>query len=102
VEVHTWGLPFYAGWGLTQDRLVCPRRGRQLCLDALVFASLVAYPRYVSRHSGWFIEPEDAIAELASWRKEPPRSLAWWRWLFRNWGKWRERILSNNRFGTGP
>ncbi|MEB3259317.1 MAG: capsular polysaccharide biosynthesis protein [Cyanobacteriota bacterium] len=96
VEVHTWGLPFYAGWGLTRDQLVCPRRGRRLSLDALVFASLVAYPRYVSRHSGYFIEAEDAIAELAGWRAEAPRPLTWWRWLFRNWGKWRERILPDN------
>jgi capsular polysaccharide export protein len=101
VEVHTWGLPFYAGWGLTRDRLLCPRRGRHLCLDALVFATLVAYPRYVSRHSGYFIEPEEAIAELAGWKGEAPRSLSWWRWVFRHWGSWRERILLDNRRGSG-
>jgi capsular polysaccharide export protein len=61
VEVHTWGLPFFAGWGLSHDRLTCSRRGRQLQLDELVYAALVAYPRYVSRRSGLFIEPEQAI-----------------------------------------
>ncbi|MEB3156169.1 MAG: capsular polysaccharide biosynthesis protein [Cyanobacteriota bacterium] len=101
VEVHTWGLPFYAGWGLTRDQLVCPRRGRRLSLDALVFAALVAYPRYVSRHSGYFIEPEEAIAELADWRREAPQPLTWWRWLFRHWGKWRERILPHRSRETG-
>lgn len=92
VEVCTWGLPFYAGWGLTTDQLRCPRRGRPLELDALVFASLIAYPRYVSRHSGLFIEPEQAVAELLEWLAEGPQPLAWWRWLFRRWGAWRDRI----------
>jgi capsular polysaccharide export protein len=92
VPVHTWGLPFYAGWGLTQDQLACPRRGRQLSLNALVHGTLIDYPRYVSRHSGLFIEPEEAIAELLAWRLEPVAGLGWWRRLFRHWGRLRERI----------
>ena len=28
LEVHCWGLPFYAGWGLTHDRERCGRRQR--------------------------------------------------------------------------
>ena len=92
VEVHTWGLPFFAGWGLSHDRLTCPRRGRQLQLDELVYAALVAYPRYVSRRSGLFIEPEQAIEELLAWSKEPPQAPNWWRGIFRHWGRWRERI----------
>jgi capsular polysaccharide export protein len=92
VEVHTWGLPFFAGWGLSHDRLTCQRRGRQLQLDELVYAALVAYPRYVSRRSGLFIEPEQAIEELLVWSKEPPQAPNWWRGIFRHWGRWRERI----------
>ena len=95
VEVHTWGLPFYAGWGLTKDRLSCPRRHRKLDLEELVFATLVAYPRYVSRLSGLFIEPEEAIQELAAWMAEPARPLGWWQRIFRHWGRWSERIGSN-------
>jgi capsular polysaccharide export protein len=95
VEVHTWGLPFFAGWGLSHDRQTCPRRGRPLQLDELVYAALVAYPRYVSRHSGLFIEPEQAIEELLEWLGEPSRSPSWWRRIFRHWGRWRERIASH-------
>ncbi|MFN9645188.1 MAG: capsular polysaccharide biosynthesis protein [Cyanobacteriota bacterium] len=96
LEVQTWGLPFYAGWGLTRDHLPCPRRGRDLTLDELVFAALVAYPRYVSRRSGLFIEPEQAISELIDWREEAPRPLSWWRRLFRYWGRWRDCIRLNS------
>jgi capsular polysaccharide export protein len=92
VEVHTWGLPFFAGWGLSHDRLTCPRRGRHLQLDELVYAALVAYPRYVSRRSGLFIEPEQAIEELLAWSQEPLRAPSGWRRIFRHWGRWRERI----------
>lgn len=74
VEVHTWGLPFYAGWGLTHDAHRCHRRGRKLSLDALVYGALIAYPRYVSRRSGWQITPEQAIDELLAWRASLPAS----------------------------
>jgi capsular polysaccharide export protein len=48
VPVVTHGVPFYAGWGLTQDLAPMPeRRGRQLGLDALVAASLILCPRYL-------------------------------------------------------
>jgi len=91
VEVHCWGLPFYAGWGLTQDRLSSPRRGRPLPLAALVHAALIDYPRYVSRHSGWFISPEQAIEELVSWRAAPAARRTLVQALFRHWGRLRRR-----------
>lgn len=91
LEVHTWGLPFYAGWGLSHDRLRCERRGRQLCLDALVHGALIDYPRYVSRHSGLFIEPEQAIDELLHWRSAPVRPLSLRQRIFRHWGRLRQR-----------
>jgi len=91
MEVHTWGLPFYAGWGLSHDRLHCDRRGRRLELDALVHAALIEYPRYVSRHSGLFIEPEQAIEELLAWRAAPPQPLSLRQRIFRHWGRLRQR-----------
>ena len=91
VEVHCWGLPFYAGWGLTVDRLSSPRRGRSLPLAALVHAALIDYPRYVSRHSGWFITPEQAIEELVAWRAAPPARRTLVQALFRHWGRLRRR-----------
>lgn len=89
VEVHTWGLPFYAGWGLTHDAHTCERRGRRLSLDALVYGALIAYPRYVSRLSGWQITPEQAIDELLAWRREPQSRLPWRTALVRLWARLR-------------
>ena len=45
--VHCYGGPFYAGWGLTVDHFPLPHRRRRLTLEELVFAALLAYPRYV-------------------------------------------------------
>src|SRR5205814_8724387 len=45
-RVVVYGRPFYAGWGLTVDRL--PQdRGRRLSLDELVAGVLILYPRYL-------------------------------------------------------
>ena len=64
IPVWTYGRPFYAGWGLTQDRLDCPRRGRQLSLDELVAGTLLRYPRYYDWRSGLFTTPERILDRL--------------------------------------
>ncbi len=47
------GSPFYAGWGLTDDRAMpIPRRQARVDLPALVHATLIAYPRYLDPVSG--------------------------------------------------
>lgn len=46
--VTTYGVPFYAGWGLTTDLGPVPsRRTSRRCLDELVAATLLLYPRYL-------------------------------------------------------
>ena len=49
-KVVTYGQPFYAGWGLTEDRAervaAFGRRQRRLTLDELVAGALLHYPIY--------------------------------------------------------
>lgn len=49
-RVVTYGQPFYAGWGLTEDRAehakAFERRTRRLSLDELVAGALLHYPIY--------------------------------------------------------
>ncbi|RYD49113.1 MAG: capsular polysaccharide biosynthesis protein [Verrucomicrobiaceae bacterium] len=54
VPVTTHGLPFYAGWGLSNDRLPCQRRTRRLTVEELVCGALILYPRYLNPESGEF------------------------------------------------
>jgi capsular polysaccharide export protein len=69
-RVVAHGLPFYAGWGLTDDRCHTARRNRRLTLDELVAGVLVLYPTYVSRVTGRFTTPERALVELSEWRTQ--------------------------------
>ncbi len=86
-KVVCYGLPFYAGWGLTHDVLVLERRTRKLALDELVAGVLILYPTYVSRTTGKFTTPERALAELLLWRENTATLLPWWRkglrWLLK-------------------
>lgn len=73
IPVVTYGLPFYAGWGLTRDHLYCERRQRNLTLDQLVAATLILYPRYVDPVSGDLIDVETTMSLLRQQRQNPPK-----------------------------
>jgi capsular polysaccharide export protein len=66
VPVTTYGLPFYAGWGLTEDRLTIERRTRLLTLDELVAGTLILYPQYIAPTSGLPCGPEHLVELLAT------------------------------------
>jgi capsular polysaccharide export protein len=83
--VVTYGQPFYAGWGLTEDRCPVARRTRTLTLDELVAGALIVYPTYVSRVTGRFTTPERALEELLDWRNHAPSRMPAWRRALR-WG----------------
>lgn len=44
--VVVYGMPFYSGWGLTQDRMPVPRRTRTLTLLELIAGVMLHYPVY--------------------------------------------------------
>ncbi|MEO3990174.1 capsular polysaccharide biosynthesis protein [Pseudocitrobacter cyperus] len=62
--VYCYGLPFYAGWGLTHDEHACPRRSRTLTLEDLIYQTLVVYPTYIHPHEKSLIPVEEAAAWL--------------------------------------
>jgi capsular polysaccharide export protein len=68
-QVHTFGMPFYAGWGLTQDQLPAPDRRKTVSLESLVHAALVEYPRYIDPETGKRCELERVIEWMALQRQ---------------------------------
>lgn len=64
-EVHTYGLPFYAGWGLTHDVLPQLRRERRLTIDMLVAGTYLRYPIYWDWRLQLFTTPEAIVRQLA-------------------------------------
>jgi capsular polysaccharide export protein len=68
-RVRTFGMPFYAGWGLTQDELPRPNRRRPVQLESLVHAALVDYPRYIDPETCQRCEPERVIEWIGLQRR---------------------------------
>lgn len=85
-EVTTWGLPFYAGWGLTRDLgEPCARRTRRLTLDELVAGCLILYPTYVEPRTRQLVNVETVVTLLEQQRRAgstlplPQRLYRWYR-----------------------
>ena len=82
-QVTCYGQPFYAGWGLTTDRLPPVRRQRALALDALVAGALIEYPLYLSRDGLRLISAEEAVTSLLTWRARRGMHVRWWQRIVR-------------------
>ncbi|NNC72584.1 MAG: capsular polysaccharide biosynthesis protein [Sphingomonadaceae bacterium] len=90
-RVYTYGGPFYAGWGLTEDRLQFDRRTRRLSLDELVAGTMILYPRYIHPPTGLPCTPEEIVDWLANDARDPGHKRL--RWL---------RALWNSVSGAAP
>ncbi|RIY35580.1 capsular polysaccharide biosynthesis protein [Psittacicella gerlachiana] len=90
-QVFCYGLPFYAGWGLTQDLYASPRRQRQLTLEQLIVASLMVYPLYKLPQSkvGQFSRAEQAVIYLSEQRAKNQAQAEKIKttWLAKQWRK---------------
>ncbi|WP_434661783.1 capsular biosynthesis protein [Paraburkholderia sp. A3BS-1L] len=73
--VFTYGLPFYAGWGLTHDRLEQPFRERRLTLDMLTAGVLLRYPIYWDWFLSLYTTPEAIVEQMAARAARPLESI---------------------------
>lgn len=71
--VHVFGMPFYAGRGLTKDALAAPEFRKPVSLEQLVHAALVSYPRYVHPETLSRCEPEQVLDWMALQRTQRER-----------------------------
>jgi len=84
-KVVTYGSPFYAGWGLTEDHAITERRCRRRTLDELIYLALVKYPRYVDIESGEFVSAEQMVSAIQRQKEQS---------LNNNENSWRGRQVS--------
>ncbi|CUH38484.1 Capsule polysaccharide biosynthesis protein [Jannaschia seosinensis] len=72
----TFGQPFYAGWGLDDDRMPLDRRTRKLTRTQLFAGALVLYPHWYNPHRDRLCDPVDVIrilqARARAWREDTP------------------------------
>ena len=70
--VIVYGQPFYAGWGLTVDKvsngIALSRRKRQLSLDELVAGSLLRYPIYWDWNLNGYTSCESVLRQIVEQR----------------------------------
>ncbi len=93
ISVITYGLPFYAGWGLTEDYLEqhvwAKRRTRKLTIEELAFISLIKYPFYSSIKFNCLTEIENIFEEILETTGK--RNLE--QILFKYWGILKDHFL---------
>lgn len=68
IRVTCLGAPFYAGWGLTNDRQVTARRARTLSLAQLFAGAYLLYPQYRDPDSGEQLTLEQTIDRILAQR----------------------------------
>lgn len=69
-EVHTFGMPFYAGWGLTIDAQTCSRRTNRRSLEEIFYIAYILYSHYVNPTTNKCCEIEEAMDYLLELRAE--------------------------------
>lgn len=69
-EVHVFGMPFYAGYGLTIDYQKCERRTNRRTLEEIFYITYINYSYYVNPEKEERCEIEDAIDYLIKLRRE--------------------------------
>jgi len=96
LKVYCYGMPFYAGWGLTQDKFQCDRRNKNLDLDTLVYVTLVEYAVYnIEKTTSMnipLVSPEDVILYIQSQMNFPAEtSKETWKDIFLKFKKIQNR-----------
>lgn len=69
-KVFCYGMPFYAGWGLTTDEYICERRQHRLTIRDLLYQTLINYPIYIHPENKQCIPPEMAMDWLIGQKRQ--------------------------------
>ena len=64
LPVSCFGMPFYAGWGATDDREICSRRTQRRSVEEIFAAAYILYPRYRDPETGSELNFEEGLALL--------------------------------------
>ncbi|HIA7122474.1 capsular polysaccharide biosynthesis protein [Campylobacter lari] len=68
-ECVCYGMPFYAGWGLTQDKQACKRRLKKRSLEEVFYATYILYSEYFNPYLKQKSDIFDTIHTLAKYKK---------------------------------
>ncbi len=69
-EVRVFGMPFYAGWGLSNDEQICDRRTNTRSLEEIFYITYILYTHYINPETKQSCELEEAMEYLLKLREE--------------------------------
>ena len=69
-ECVCFGMPFYASWGITDDRLTCDRRKRELSVEEVFAGAYILYTKYVNPYSKKEIDVIETIETIAKMKEK--------------------------------
>ncbi|EKN0024208.1 capsular polysaccharide biosynthesis protein [Campylobacter lari] len=88
-ECVCYGMPFYAGWGLTQDKQVCKRRLKKRSLEEVFCAAYILYSEYFNPYLNQKSDIFDTVHTLAKYKKiEQANSNTLYFLGFTLWKRW--------------
>ncbi|HEC1767619.1 TPA: capsular polysaccharide biosynthesis protein [Campylobacter lari] len=88
-ECVCYGVPFYAGWGLTQDKQACKRRLKKRTLEEVFYAAYILYSEYFNPYLNQKSDIFDTIYTLAKYKKiEQANSNTLYFLGFTLWKRW--------------
>lgn len=67
-ECVCFGVPYYAGWGVTTDKITCPRRTRLRSVEEIFAATYILYSRYYNPYKQRDSDIFDTIEEIVAQR----------------------------------
>ena len=67
-ECVCYGMPFYAGWGLTKDKLKCERRLKKRSVEELFYAAYMLYTEYFNPYLNQKSDIFDTIQTLSRYK----------------------------------
>ncbi|WP_050577273.1 hypothetical protein [Pseudomonas cremoricolorata] len=76
IKVTAFGCPFYAGWGVTDDRQPNSRRTRKLTVAEIFAIAYLRYAQYYDLTTGQQVQHEDVVQAIAKEMGGIPRSIS--------------------------
>lgn len=68
-ECVCYGMPFYAGWGITKDRQKCKRRIRVRSIEEIFYAMYFLYTKYYNPYSEELSDIFDTMRTIVQFRE---------------------------------
>jgi capsule polysaccharide export protein KpsC/LpsZ len=68
-ECVCFGMPFYSGWGITDDRVKCDRRKRELSVEKVFAGAYILYTKYVNPYSKKEIDVIETIETIVKMKE---------------------------------